>query len=114
MQAANTAFDEGFSRNISARLGKSNERVIGRRLEFVIAASLFLSGCCLLPAQEVSPNALWRGSRPDTAEITRVSDHGVKSIVDLEWAHDDLPTILRAGFSDEVTHNIQYFRVKDF
>jgi protein tyrosine/serine phosphatase len=95
----------------------------------VIAASLLLGGCALSAIQkealcsnnlgspirnfcEVKPNVLWRGSKPDKDAAAWLINKGVKTIVNLEWLHDDIDTIHQANITNTVTYKIDYFRVK--
>ena len=101
----------------------------------VIAASLLLGGCALSAIQkealcpnnlgspihkfcEVKPNVLWRGSKPDKDAAAWLIinqegvKRGVKTIVNLEWLHDDIDAIHQANIPKKDTYKIDYFRVK--
>jgi protein tyrosine phosphatase (PTP) superfamily phosphohydrolase (DUF442 family) len=100
-----------------------------REAVLVIAVSLLLGGCALSAIQkealcpdnlgspirnfcEVKPNVLWRGSKPDKGAAAWLIDRGVRTIVNLEWLHDDLDSIHQANIANTGTCNIDYFRVK--
>jgi len=101
-----------------------------KKAVLLIAVLLLTGGCCALPEKpkqvlcsntldsriidfcEVEPNILWRGSRPDKAGIEWLINNGVKTIINLEWLHDDMDIILQANTFNPGTYKIDYFRVK--
>ena len=60
---------------------------------------------------EVTKNVLWRGAKPDENGAAWLIDNGVRTIVNLETAHDDLPTIRQANITNPGTFQIEYFLV---
>lgn len=101
-------------------------------LALLVSAPLVLSSCASLATQnaavacsnslgspianfcEVKRNVLWRGSRPDRDGAAWLIEHGIRTIVNLEWAHDDLDMIRQATLTNANTHKIEYFRVRDW
>lgn len=110
----------------------SNDYALRDCLAWLVAASFVLSGCAPLSTPnasascsnrlgspianfcEVKPNVLWRGSKPDKDGAAWLIDHGIRTIVNLEWVHDDLSTIRQTTLSNASTRQIEYFRVKDW
>jgi len=58
---------------------------------------------------EVKPNTLWRGAKPDRDSAWLI-DQGVKTIINLEWLHDDLDAL--KGVRVQKDAQIDYYRVK--
>jgi Tyrosine phosphatase family len=93
---------------------------------------ILLPGCAGMPKQDglpscktpldpavqnscvVTPQALWRGAKPDTAAAARLIELDVKTIVNLEWLHDDLPSFQDAVVPPIGRREIDYFRVRDW
>ncbi len=62
----------------------------------------------------VTPQTLWRGASPDTAAAAKLIELGVKTIVNLEWLHDDKPSFQDAVVPQISRREIDYFRVPDW
>ena len=62
----------------------------------------------------VTPQALWRGAKPDSAAAARLVALDVKTIVNLEWLHDDKPAFQDAVVPPIGRREIDYFRVRDW
>jgi rhodanese/phosphatase family protein len=62
----------------------------------------------------VTPGTLWRGAKPDTVAAAALIEKGARTIVNLEWAHDDRRSFETAKLSDPATHAVQYFRLPDW
>lgn len=64
----------------------------------------------------VTPNILWRGSKPDQDGATWLIQHGVATIVNPELIHDDEQVLDRATPTPEGDRVIEvgYFRVRDW
>lgn len=62
----------------------------------------------------VAPGVLWRGAKPDEQAASALLSKGVKTIVNLEWLHDDRDALSRARTPSDAHHDAQYFRVKDW
>jgi hypothetical protein len=95
-------------------------------------ACTLLSGCAGTPTQDerpscatpldpavenscvVTPQALWRGARPDAAAAARLVALDVKTIVNLEWLHDDQASFQAAVLPAIGRREIGYFRVRDW
>jgi len=62
----------------------------------------------------VTPDVLWRGSKPGRSDATWLIEHGVATIVNLELIHDDERALGEA--TPKGTHMIEvgYFRVRDW
>ncbi len=110
---------------------KLNDVIFRRCLTVVIAASLCLNGCASSYRKapdsckntldspisrfcEVTQAVLWRGAKPDKVGAAWLIEHGVRTIVNLELVHDDLPVIGQARIKTAETYKIGYFRVKDW
>jgi protein tyrosine phosphatase (PTP) superfamily phosphohydrolase (DUF442 family) len=97
----------------------------------VVAASLLLSGCGCTSSTitegplcsnnlgspipnfcEVTPNVLWRGSKPDKNAAVWLINKGVKTIVNLELFHDDIDTIRKINITTADKYGIDYFWVR--
>jgi protein-tyrosine phosphatase len=59
---------------------------------------------------EVKANTLWRGAKPDDHAAWLINQ-GVKTIINLEWLHDDLDDIQDARVNQGL-YQIDYFQVK--
>jgi protein tyrosine phosphatase (PTP) superfamily phosphohydrolase (DUF442 family) len=62
----------------------------------------------------VTPNVLWRGSKPDQHDITWLMQQGVATIVNLELIHDDERALDRATPEGNRVIDVGYFRVRDW
>jgi protein tyrosine phosphatase (PTP) superfamily phosphohydrolase (DUF442 family) len=62
----------------------------------------------------VTPDVLWRGSRPDKAGAAWLMQHGVRTIVNLELILDDKSAFSHAMVPDADKHEAGYFRVHDW
>lgn len=85
------------------------------------APSQGASGSCVTPLDPSIPNscvvtegALWRGGRPDAAGAAALVRGGVRTVVNLEMLLDDRETFDRAQVSVDGTHEIHYFRLRDW
>ena len=105
-------------------------QLLSRTVRMIAATSLVL-GCASVSAQNSSPictnpldsrirnscivtsQSLWRGAKPDAAAAAALVEKGVKTVVNLEWLHDDRQAFEDAKLSDASRHEIQYFRVAD-
>jgi protein tyrosine phosphatase len=104
-----------------------------RAVRMIAATSLMLVlGCAAVPAQNsipictnpldsrirnsciVTSQSLWRGAKPDAAAAAALVEKGVKTVVNLEWLHDDRQAFEDAKLSDSSRHEVQYFRVVDW
>ena len=97
-----------------------------------VIACVFLPGCAVTPKQGalpscespldpavknaciVTPQALWRGAKPDAVAAAKLIALGVKTIVNLEWLHDDRPSFQNAVVPPIGRREIDYFRVRDW
>ena len=95
-------------------------------------ACVLLTGCAGTPKQDgrpscetpldpavenscvVTPQALWRGAKPDAAAAAKLVALDVKTIVNLEWLHDDKPSFQAAVVPPIGRREIDYFRVRDW
>lgn len=95
-------------------------------------AGILLSGCAGTPTQGaltscetplepavenscvVTPQASWRGAKPDAAAAARLIALDVKTIVNLEWLHDDRPSFQAAVAPAVGRREIDCFRVRDW
>lgn len=95
-------------------------------------ACVLLPGCAGTPTQDgrpscdtpldravenscvVTPKALWRGAKPDAAAAARLVALDVKTIVNLEWLHDDKASFQAAAVPPGGRREIDYFRVRDW
>jgi protein tyrosine/serine phosphatase len=57
---------------------------------------------------------LWRGAKPDKDGATWLIQHGVKTIVNLEYGHDDKPTFGHVTVANTNNYEVGYFRIRDF
>jgi hypothetical protein len=62
----------------------------------------------------VTPQALWRGAKPDANAAARLVALDVKTIVNLEWLHDDQASFQAAVLPPIGRREIDYFRVRDW
>jgi protein tyrosine phosphatase (PTP) superfamily phosphohydrolase (DUF442 family) len=62
----------------------------------------------------VTPNVLWRGSRPDKGDAAWLIQKGVRTIVNLELLLDDKPAFSRAVVEVTKNHEVGYFRIHDW
>lgn len=63
---------------------------------------------------EVSPGVLWRGAKPDEAGAAWLIEKGVRTVVNLEFLHDDLPVFSQAKVDAASRYEVAYFRVRDW
>ena len=61
----------------------------------------------------VSPDGLWRGSRPRRAGAEWLLCHGVRTVVNLEWLYDDMKAFQVAQPSKVLSEKIAYFRIRE-
>lgn len=105
--------------------------VSGWQLLFVLLA-FSMQGCAYTPQQNVAnpcpdnlnapikvfcvvtPNTLWRGSKPDQDGATWLIQQGVATIVNLELIHDDIKVLGRATPEGDHVFQVGYFRVRDW
>lgn len=62
----------------------------------------------------VTPNILWRGSRPDKDSAAWLIQKGVRTIVNLELILDDKPAFGHATVAVTKSHEVSYFRIHDW
>ena len=62
----------------------------------------------------VTPNVLWRGSRPDKEGVAWLIENGVRTIVNLELILDDRPAFGHATVAVAKSHEVGYFRIHDW
>lgn len=62
----------------------------------------------------VAPQALWRGGKPDAVAAAALVELDVKTVVNLELAHDDQKSFQEAAFSLTGRREIDYFRIRDW
>jgi hypothetical protein len=62
----------------------------------------------------VSKDVLWRGAKPDVAAATELVNRGVRTVVNLELAHDDREAFRDARPSVSQPQGIEYFRIRDW
>ena len=62
----------------------------------------------------VTQQTLWRGASPDTAAAAKLVQLDVKTIVNLEWLHDDKPSFQDAVVPNIGKREIGYFRIPDW
>jgi len=62
----------------------------------------------------VSKDVLWRGAKPDVAAATELVNRGVRTVVNLELAHDDREAFRDARPSVSQPQEIEYFRIRDW
>ncbi len=108
-------------------------QLLSRAVRMIATTSLMLVlGCASAPAQNsipictnpldsrirnsciVTSQSLWRGAKPDAVAAAALVEKGVKTVVNLEWLHDDRQAFEDAKLSDASRHEIQYFRVVDW
>lgn len=90
-------------------------------LLFGCATTKPLADACLSPLSPaidsscvVTPNLLWRGAKPDAEGANALISLGVKTVVNLEWLHDDRDAFRAARPSIAFATNIDYFRIPDW
>jgi hypothetical protein len=92
---------------------------------FVIMTLLLLNNCAISSTKsvlctnnfnspihnfcEVVPNKLWRGAKPDK-NIAWLINKDVKTIINLEWLHDDLDALKNVPVQKNA--QVNYYRVK--
>jgi len=95
---------------------------------FILSAALIVGAApsnstpaCDMPLDPLIPNScivvpgdLWRGAKPDSKGAGALMAKGVRTVVNLEWLHDDRNTFAYALLKDTAFHQIQYFRVTDW
>jgi protein tyrosine/serine phosphatase len=62
----------------------------------------------------VTPNVLWRGSRPDKDSAAWLIQKGVRTIVNLELILDDKHAFGQATVAVDKSHEVGYFRIHDW
>ena len=62
----------------------------------------------------VSKDVLWRGAKPDAAAATELVNRGVRTVVNLELAHDDREAFRDARPSVPQPQGIEYFRIREW
>ncbi|HET7765845.1 MAG TPA: dual specificity protein phosphatase family protein [Burkholderiales bacterium] len=62
----------------------------------------------------VGKDVLWRGAKPDVAAATELVNRGVRTVVNLELAHDDRDAFRDARPSMSRPLEIEYFRIRDW
>jgi protein tyrosine phosphatase (PTP) superfamily phosphohydrolase (DUF442 family) len=62
----------------------------------------------------VTPDVLWRGSKPDRDDATWLIQQGVATIVNLELLHDDKHDLDQASPRGNGVTEVGYFRVRDW
>ncbi len=101
--------------------------LVARHIAVTVA---FLLGCATSPARAdacgnplstrvanscvVSKDVLWRGAKPDVVAATELVNRGVRTVVNLELAHDDRDAFRDARPSVSQPLGIEYFRVRDW
>lgn len=105
----------------------------GSRVTFILSFVLLIYGCASMATQSVqgacpgdsnssienfcvvTPNVLWRGGALDTRErATWLIQQGVRTIVNLEILHDDLPAIGQVSAGNGTPLEVGYFRIPDW
>lgn len=100
----------------------------GSRLCFTLSFVLLTGGCASTPTQSipdtcpsviknfcvVSPGVLWRGASPDKEGAAWLIKQGVRTIVNLELLHDDLPAFTQANVGNAARYEVGYFRIPDW
>jgi protein-tyrosine phosphatase len=86
-----------------ARAGVHGPKPLPKALENTLSP-LIMNSCI------VTPNAIWRGGRVDALGAQALVDLGVKTVVNLQFLHDDIDEF-------ETTHStvssqIEYFRIQ--
>ena len=61
----------------------------------------------------VSPDVLWRGSRPGPAGAAWLLSHGVRTVVNLEWLYDDMKAFQVARPAKVLSEKLDYFRIRE-
>jgi hypothetical protein len=62
----------------------------------------------------VRKDVLWRGAKPDVVAATELVNRGVRTVVNLELAHDDRDAFRDARPSVSQPLGIEYFRIRDW
>ena len=62
----------------------------------------------------VDAGTLWRGAKPTKAAATALVERGVKTVVNLEWLHEDIDAFNDAAPTASGKREIEYFRVVDW
>jgi protein tyrosine phosphatase len=62
----------------------------------------------------VSKDVLWRGAKPDVVAATDLVNRGVRTVVNLELAHDDRDAFRDARPTVSQPLRIEYFRIQDW
>ncbi len=62
----------------------------------------------------VTPDVLWRGAQPDADGVAWLVTNQVRTLVNLELVHDDVPAFERARFDRALQHQIGYFRIREW
>ncbi len=104
----------------------------GSRLTFTLSLLLLICGCASISPQSipcpcpnkpdspiqnfsvVTPSVLWRGAKPDKEGATWLIQQGVRTIVNLELLHDDLPAFSQANVGNATNYELGYFRIPDW
>ncbi len=62
----------------------------------------------------VSKASLWRGGKPNDLGAAWLINNGIKSVVNLELLHDDLPSLTSAKVASNDTTEVTYFKVRNW
>jgi hypothetical protein len=62
----------------------------------------------------VSKDTLWRGAKPDEAAATELVNRGVRTVVNLELAHDDRDAFRESRPAISEPLEIGYFRIREW
>jgi protein tyrosine phosphatase (PTP) superfamily phosphohydrolase (DUF442 family) len=62
----------------------------------------------------VTPQALWRGAKPDDVAAATLVEMGAKTVVNLELLYDDRQSFDGAKVSVGARREVQYFRIADW
>ncbi|TJY58246.1 hypothetical protein E4T66_16245 [Sinimarinibacterium sp. CAU 1509] len=109
---------------------KADRGHMGRRIGVSILFWLFSAGSaaaqvdvntCSLQSDvvsltfcEVTPEVLWRGAQPDSDGAAWLLKNQVRTIVNLELVHDDLPVFEQLEIDDDLNQRIGYFRIREW
>ena len=63
---------------------------------------------------QVTPNVLWRGTKPDKDDVGWLIEHGARTIVNLELFHDDKAAFEQVRLGNNGKYELDYFRVRDW
>lgn len=62
----------------------------------------------------VTPEVLWRGAELNPRSAAWLIQHGVRTIVNLELTHNDLPALTNARLTDTGKFEVNYFQLRDW